>query len=1413
MGKSKMPSQKLYDRSGAELEVNTNKPGSQTLVAMARASAGSYVQVWTDDDGAGNVDVRAQLFSDAGEKIGTEFIVNTSTTGVQTNAAIAQLAGGGFVVAWEDQDAGADGSESAIRFQRFDSNGAKVGQETVANAIGDFAQLQPAIAGLAGGGFVITWSDEAGAGQRNILWDISGRVFDAAGNPIGDQFTVNTITEQRQENSSVTALAGGGFAVVWQDGSPQGVLPSNSGRQDFGTDIAIQIFDPAGTKVGPQRVVDEMVPPIGFSQGVIGRVTATGPAATTLADGRLAVVWADLDGLVRTRILAADGTALTEVAVSGFANTNLLALPSIAALSDGGYGVSWTFEEQGPPDTSASGVHTAVYDAAGVLQGSEFVANATTAGAQGSSAILGLPEGGFTIAWQDGSPASVGVDIRAQHFAFDSGAISDMNFSAASISQTAPENIAVGRLSAEGALNAVFAYEILSDSTGGAFRVEGDRIVVADTRRLAATEGDSVALQLRVSDGHGNSWTENFTIPFFRPASGDLHVAEDQFLAVPANLQNSAQSPDLLTLAGGRVLLTYNDAITGPNALDVFGQLFEADGTPVAAPFVLNTAASNNQLEHDLAALPGGGFVATWTSAIGDGPTNTGVRGQIFDVNGTKVGIEFVVNTTTAGGQQQPSVTGLADGGFFVAFTTFNFSEPVAGARGDIRGQFFTSTGSKVGGELAINTTTTLQQSTPVAITLDSGKVLVAWSDASATGGDTSLIAIRATLLNADGTVAVPEFLVNTTTLLHQHVPNATALAGGGFVIVWRDTSENPVATTNQFQPADIRGQLYDADGQPVGTEFLINQDIYHAQAEPIVTANPNGGFTVAWSSSSQFEGDGSSTSLRARSFSADGSPAGNEFLVNQLGYGQQNIPAVTYSASGDLVFAWWDLGERSMDGNALRQISGRILIEVGEVANGDGGANVITGSVGDDVLDGGAGDDTIVGWAGNDVLRGGTGADALTGGTGTDAMTGGTGDDIYTVDAGDTVTELADEGTDEVRTALAVYTLGGDVENLTGIGDSGQTLTGNGLGNVLRGGAGSDAYAGLDGDDIYYVGAGDSVTEAAGAGDDKVITALGSKADFTQLYVLPENVERLTGVATGDQGVRGNALNNVIAMGFGSDLVVLDDGGSDRVDAGEGHDFIYFGAAFDAGDEVNGGAGTDTVGLLGNYTITLGATFQGVERLALYTGTPGTGGTAFNYTVTITDAVVAAGAELFVTAASLAANEVLIFDGSAETNGRFNVMGGAGADTIAGGVKNDFLFGGAGADTIFGLAGNDTLRGGLGADTIRGGFGRDFFRYETTGESNAAAFDTIGDFKLGGEADRIDLSAIDANSTTVANDAFTFIGTNTAFTGQAGQLRVVQTGGNWFVEGDVDGNGAADLVIRIGNGGSLTFLASDFVL
>lgn len=144
----------------------------------------------------------------------------------------------------------------------------------------------------------------------------------------------------------------------------------------------------------------------------------------------------------------------------------------------------------------------------------------------------------------------------------------------------------------------------------------------------------------------------------------------------------------------------------------------------------------------------------------------------------------------------------------------------------------------------------------------------------------------------------------------------------------------------------------------------------------------------------------------------------------------------------------------------------------------------------------------------------------------------------------------------------------------------------------------------------------------------------------------------------------------------------------------------------------------------------------------------------------------------------------------------------------LGGSSANESLFGNNGANALNGKGGNDKLFGGDGQDRLTGGSGADQFIFGKgdTGATHAKA-DVITDFT---GADLIVLEAIDANTKKSGDQDFTFIGSS-AFHDKAGELQVIASGGDTFIKGDVNGDGDADLVIRLIGKHKLT--ADDFDL
>ncbi|NOX72175.1 MAG: calcium-binding protein [Alphaproteobacteria bacterium] len=332
-----------------------------------------------------------------------------------------------------------------------------------------------------------------------------------------------------------------------------------------------------------------------------------------------------------------------------------------------------------------------------------------------------------------------------------------------------------------------------------------------------------------------------------------------------------------------------------------------------------------------------------------------------------------------------------------------------------------------------------------------------------------------------------------------------------------------------------------------------------------------------------------------------------------------------------------------------------------------------------------------------NDILIGDAGNNTIDGRGGIDALAGGAGNDSYRVDdSADTVTELAGEGKDTVRSSAASYALSANVENLFYWGSGDFSGTGNALNNRITGGVGNDTLVGGLGRDVLIGGDGtDTVSYAGAAGAQQVYLTWGKAkgADGTDKLT---SIENLTGSDFADRLI-GNSGANTIYGGAGNDLIVSK-GGTDQMFGEAGDDRIAGGAQ---ADYAEGGAGADRI------------TGSGGDDVL-----HGNAGDDFLYGNGGNDRLFGA------------ADSDKLYGGK----GNDTLDGGAGSDRLFGGRGNDSVLGGDGVDYLYGDKGTDTLNGGLGNDSLTGGLNNDTFVFAA-----GQGYDKIKDWEDG--IDQIDLT------------------------------------------------------------------------
>ena len=322
---------------GAEFQVNTYTTNVQSQPAVASDANGNFVVVWSsrNQDGS-DFGVFGRRFDAAGTPQSSEFQVDTYTTGFQSEPAVVYLSNGNFVVAWDGF--GSDTSMIGVFARQFDANGSPLGSQFQVNSFTTDYQYLPALAADPNGGFVVTWGSYTQDGDDGGVF---ARRYDAAGAPRGGEFQVNSYTTSSQGGPLVATDASGNFIVVW--------MSLNQDGNDWG--LFAQVFDAAGSRFGSEFQVNTYTTALQGQQRV-----------GVDQKGNFVVVWhssvQDGSGFgVFGRRLDVFGPAGSEFRVNSY-TTSAQATPAMGTSPDGDFVVVWA---SAPQDGSGWGVFSQRY--------------------------------------------------------------------------------------------------------------------------------------------------------------------------------------------------------------------------------------------------------------------------------------------------------------------------------------------------------------------------------------------------------------------------------------------------------------------------------------------------------------------------------------------------------------------------------------------------------------------------------------------------------------------------------------------------------------------------------------------------------------------------------------------------------------------------------------------------------------------------------------------------------------------------------------------------------------------------------------------------------------------------------------------------------------------------------------------
>ncbi len=350
------------------------------------------------------------------------------------------------------------------------------------------------------------------------------------------------------------------------------------------------------------------------------------------------------------------------------------------------------------------------------------------------------------------------------------------------------------------------------------------------------------------------------------------------------------------------------------NGQDIYVQRLDDTGAPLGARMVVNSVTRGAQVDPNVGVAADGSFLVVWSGrGAGD---RTGIFGQRFSADGSKLGGEVQIHTQRGGEQSHPDLAMAADGSAVVVW---------AGAGNDDASGVWlrriAADGSFLGEQLRVNATVADVQAYPSVGMDDAGNAVVAWSSRGQDGDGWGIFSQR---FDSNGAAVGGEVQVNETSAGSQHRP-AVAMAGSGaFSILWSSLGQDGDSW-------GVFGQQFAADGLRLGGEFAVNETTEGHQRDVDAVMADSGGLFVAWNDG---QADGNGWEVEGRTFDADGMALSSGLKLSEPNVvsspGNQWNPSVSLAGNGAALVAY----DGVTSGHLLGVQAQRFTVDIGPVQN-----------------------------------------------------------------------------------------------------------------------------------------------------------------------------------------------------------------------------------------------------------------------------------------------------------------------------------------------------------------------------------------------------------------------------------------------------------------------------------------------
>ena len=332
----------------------------------------------------------------------------------------------------------------------------------------------------------------------------------------------------------------------------------------------------------------------------------------------------------------------------------------------------------------------------------------------------------------------------------------------------------------------------------------------------------------------------------------------------------------------------------------LLGRRFGADGSPAGGEFFVTQSGRRASVVGEIGMAPAGEFVVVWGETL-----STEVMGRRFDSDGSPLGPEFAVSEPPPVEAREARIGVLSDGAFVVVWSSYT---DVVARRYDLHGNPLGEQFSITGGPHYF------KRPGSVRVQPDDDFV-VGWSSLEFGGPPPGYgFVLSGRRFDEAGDPAGPPFEITPLRRSIWQAPLLDPDAAGNLIAFWPQSAETA---------RPLFGRRFTAVGEPSGPEFPIES---HAGGHPdCLAAEPDGGFTAAWTGELSTGGDDSEESIQVRHFPFPPAAPPPQFQVNTYTSGIQRGARCARLATGDLVVVWESAGSLG-DDDSETSIQARLL-------------------------------------------------------------------------------------------------------------------------------------------------------------------------------------------------------------------------------------------------------------------------------------------------------------------------------------------------------------------------------------------------------------------------------------------------------------------------------------------------------